>query len=57
VHALVVDDSRAMRRFVSGILEGVGFETVQFVLAVRARADAMADKLRLLGTMPAAVSR
>lgn len=29
MHALVVDDSRAMRRIVSGILESVGFETLQ----------------------------
>jgi two-component system, chemotaxis family, chemotaxis protein CheY len=27
VRALVIDDSRAMRRIVSGILEGLGYET------------------------------
>jgi two-component system chemotaxis response regulator CheY len=29
VRALVIDDSRAMRRIVSGILEGLGYETRQ----------------------------
>lgn len=29
MRALVIDDSRAMRRIVAGILEGVGIETVQ----------------------------
>jgi two-component system chemotaxis response regulator CheY len=28
VRALVIDDSRAMRRIVGGILEGLGYETV-----------------------------
>ena len=29
MRALVIDDSRAMRRIVSGILEGLGYETQQ----------------------------
>ena len=29
MRALVIDDSRAMRRIVSGILEGLGYETRQ----------------------------
>jgi two-component system chemotaxis response regulator CheY len=29
VRALVIDDSRAMRRIVTGTLEGLGYETVQ----------------------------
>ena len=29
MRALVIDDSRAMRRIVSGILEGLGYETLQ----------------------------
>ena len=29
MHALVIDDSRAMRRIVSGILEGFGYDTSQ----------------------------
>jgi two-component system, chemotaxis family, chemotaxis protein CheY len=29
VHALVIDDSRAMRRIVTGILEGFGYEVQQ----------------------------
>ena len=29
MRALVIDDSRAMRRIVSGILEGFGYETQQ----------------------------
>ncbi len=61
MHALVIDDSRAMRRIVSGILTNLGFSTVEagdgraaldVLEAIEARGDALPELACVDWNMP-----
>jgi CheY-like chemotaxis protein len=54
VLALVIDDSRAMRMILKRTLVDLGYEVVEAALKPFS-AEAITDKLRLLGLLPAAV--
>jgi two-component system chemotaxis response regulator CheY len=53
MHALVVDDSRAMRRIVAGILHTLGFETIEADNGATALTEL--ERLTADGTVPVLV--